>query len=110
MINKKLLDSFDINFFIENTNINLQDNTGSTIFLLICQNNLWLKFYDLLVNKKINYNIYNLNKQNALYFIEDNLKDKFYNLITNSYLNQIRKKDKNYTDNFYNICKKNKLY
>lgn len=110
LINKKLLDIFDINYFIQNTNINLQDNTGSTIFLMLCQNNLWIKFYDTLINKKINYNIYNLNKENALYFIQDDLKDKFYNLITHSYLNQIRKKDKNYTDNFYNICKKKISY
>ena len=54
--------------------------------------------------------VYNLNKENALYFIQDDLKDKFYNLITYSYLNQIRKKDKNYTDNFYNICKKKISY
>ena len=105
LINKKLLETFDINFFIENTNINLQDNTGSTIFLLLCQNNLWIKFYDILIQKKINYNIYNLNKENAIYFIEDNLKDKFFNLITYSYINQIRKKDKIYTENIYNICK-----
>ena len=106
LINKKIFDTIDINFFIENTNLNLQDNTGSTIFLLMCQNNSWIKFYDILLNKKINHNIYNLDKKKSIDFIDDKLKDKFYNLITNSYLNLIRRKNKNYTDNIYNICKK----
>jgi len=109
-LNKNIIELVDFNFLIENTNLNIQDNTGNTIFLLICQKNLLIKFYDILSNKKINQNIQNLNKKKAIDFIEDEKKKKFYELITLSYINLIRKKDNQYTDEIFNICKKKISY
>jgi len=78
-LNKNIIELVDFNFLIENTNLNIQDNTGNTIFLLICQKNLLIKFYDILSNKKINQNIQNLNKKKAIDFIEDEKKKSFMN-------------------------------
>ncbi len=109
-INKNILELVNLKFFIENTNINIQDNTGNTIFSLICQKNLWIKFYDILSEKKINHNIQNLNKKKSIDFIDDEKKDKFFDLITLSYINLIRRKDYSYIDEIFNICKKKISY
>lgn len=109
-LNKYILETVDLNYIIKNSKLNIQDNTGSTSFLLLCKYNLWNKFQDILLTKKINYKISNLSNENCIDFIKDEKKDKFYSLITNSYLNYIRDSDILYTDNFYNICKKKISY
>ena len=109
-INKYVIDTIDLNFIIKNTNLNIQDSNGSTIFLLLCKNNLWKKFNDTLTNVKINHNITNLNKEKSIDFIDDDDKDKFYNLITNSYINNIRNSKYSYNQDIYNICKKKISY
>lgn len=109
-INKYITEKIDVDFIIRNTKLNIQDNTGSTIFLLLCKNNLWKKFYDTLNYSKINHNIINLNKEKPISFIEDEDKEKFYNLITNSYLNNIRNSKYSYNQNIFNICKKKISY
>ena len=109
-INKSLIDTIDIGFIIKNTNLNIQDNTGSSLFLLLCKNNLWNKFVDILSESKINHNITNLNKERPINFIDDDNNDKFYNLVTKSYLNIIRKSKYSFTEDIFNICKKKISY
>lgn len=109
-LNKYIMEIIDIDFIIKNTNLNIQDNTGSTIFLLLCKNNLWKKFYNTLSNVSINHNITNLNKEKPIDFIDDDDKEKFYILITNSYIYNIRNSKYSYHQEIYNICKKKISY
>jgi len=109
-INKYVIQTIDLDFLIKNTKLNIQDNLGSSIFLLLCKNNLWNKFYDTLSTKKINHNITNLNNKKSIDFVDDDNKDKFYNLITTSYINNIRNSKHLYNEEIFNICKKKISY
>ena len=88
------------------TNLNILDNEGNSIFFLICKNNLFDKLYDFLENKKINYLLKNKKNESALDYIRKDKHAKFYELITKSYLNIIRSSDMNFNSEIYNICKK----
>lgn len=109
-INSNIITLIDLDFIIQNTKINIQDNLGNTLLLLLCKNKIWMKFYDSLSNKKLNHNIVNLNKEKPIDFVSDENKDKFFNLITTSYLNYIRKNDFLYNEEIFNICKKKISY
>lgn len=108
-----LVENYDESFkklnlekIFNNTNINIQDNFGNSIFLLICKNNLLTTFYEFLKGKKINYLLKNKKNESAIDFISKNKIDYFYKLISTSYLEFIRKNNKDFNNEIYNICKK----
>jgi ankyrin repeat protein len=77
--NKKL------SFFIKNTNLNLQDNHGNSIFLLLCKFDLWESYYSVLESKPINAFLKNNKLQKPIQFIKNNQLNEFYNLLRSSF-------------------------
>jgi hypothetical protein len=79
MINKNILDKI-----IMETDLNIQNNSGVTCFMLIIKNNLLAKFRELLVIKPLNF------------FIEDNtyktnkMTDEILSILVSSYYNMIK--------------------
>lgn len=90
---------------IYETDLNILDNDGNSIFFLICKNNLFDKLYDFLENKKINYLLKNKKNESAIEYIKKEKYSKFYDLITKSYLNIVRSSKLNFNNEIYNICK-----
>ena len=101
---------FDLKKIITNINLNIQDFKGNSLFLLLCKNNLWFKFKDILEKKKINHLLLNFNKESSLDFINDDDKDKFFNIIVTSYLNHFRNSNKTFSNKLYQLCTKNLSY
>ena len=108
--NERYLSNYDLGKIIKYTNLNIQDYFGNSCFLLLCKNNLWFKYKDIIEKKKINYLLKNFNKENCLNFIKDEDFGNFYDMLTNSYLNYIRNDNTNFTFEILNLCKKNLSY
>ena len=103
------IDKFNFKYFIENTNLNIQDNDGNSNFLLLCKNNLWKKLKDVKVQKFYNYLLKNKEGINALKYINEEDQDEFYKLISISFINYIRKekyKMIGFNNEVLNICRK----
>jgi ankyrin repeat protein len=94
----------DLNNIIINTNINLQDNKGNTCMHLLCKNNLWLKVKNILIKKKIDIFIYNLNNESPLSYINKENYNDFIDTIALSYLNYLKKKPITWVSKWENEC------
>jgi ankyrin repeat protein len=79
--------------FIQNTDLNIQDNNGITCLHLIIQNNLLYQYKDILENKELNIFIKNNNNISSFDFIKNNPNE--IQIIVNSFYNYLQKnKDK----------------
>ena len=96
---KFTIKSKKIEFFIKNTNLNLQDNNGNSIFLLLCKYDLWNTYYNILETKPINAFLKNNELKKPIDFVEKNELEIFYNLLQSSIFFFIKNKSN------YNIDK-----
>lgn len=94
----------DLENIIMNTNLNLQDYNGNTCMHLLCKNNLWLKVKNILINKKIDIFIYNLNNESPISYINKENYDEFINMISLSYYNYLKKKPRKWISKWENDC------
>lgn len=94
----------DLSNIIINTNINLQDNNGNTCMHLLCKTNLWLKVKNILIKKKIDLFIYNLNNETPLSYINKENYNEFIDIITLSYYNYLKKKPRQWISKWENEC------
>jgi hypothetical protein len=102
-----LLENFnniDLNNIIINTNLNLQDNNGNTCMHLLCKKNLWLKVKNILIKKKIDLFIYNLNNETPLSYINKENYNEFIDIITTSYYNYLKKNPQQWVSKWENEC------
>ena len=96
---KFTIKSKKIEFFIKNTNLNLQDNNGNSIFLLLCKYDLWNTYYNILETKPINAFLKNNELKKPIDFVDKNELENFYNLLQSSIFFFIKNKSN------YNIDK-----
>jgi ankyrin repeat protein len=112
--NKKYIENISKNYniilndFINNTDINIQNNDGYSCFLFIVKNNYWKDLYNILINKKLDIFIYTKDKLTCFNFIAKDDYNYFIEMITKSYINQLRKNPvKIWLDYWDNRCKVN---
>ena len=94
----------DLNNIIKNTNLNIQDNNGNTCSHLLCKYNLWPKIKNILITKKIDIFLYNLNKETPLSYISKENYNEFIDMITLSYYNNLKKKPNIWISKWENDC------
>lgn len=94
----------DFNHIIKKTNLNIQDNNGNTCTHLLCKYNLWIKNKNILMTKKIDIFIYNLNKETPLSYISKENYNEFIDMITLSYYNNLKKKPNIWISKWENDC------
>jgi ankyrin repeat protein len=101
-----------LNILLSKSNLNIQNNNGVTPLNLLFDNNLFLKFKDILETKELN--IFVPKKNNlTIYdnFIKDNKKDKddFINIIINSFYNELIKNKSKLIEKWEFNCGNNDL-
>ena len=108
ILEKNIIDFPDniLEFFIINSNLNIQDSTGNTPFLYITQNLLWKKFKNILNKKKLNIFIRNKNNYSPLDFVENSDKPDFLDLLITSYLYILRNNNFIWANKWENLCSK----
>jgi len=91
---------------IDKTNISIKDYNGNSCLFYIINLDLWKKYHNILVNKKIN--IYSENKSGLklIDLIKDKDRDEFINLVTESYYNKLKLKPDLFEKEWENICSK----
>ncbi len=99
-----------IDYLIEHSNLNLQDNDYETCLYLICEYNIWENYESILDKKKLDIFIKNKNNVRPIDIISKLKKEKqdlFLNIIIRSYLFHLEKTDKIWENEWENICKIN---
>jgi ankyrin repeat protein len=89
---------------IEKTNLNIKDYNGNSCLFYIINLDLWKKYKNILITKKID--LFSKNKQGIMLFdlIKDKDKDEFIELCVNSYLNRLKTKPDLFQSEWENIC------
>lgn len=107
--NYDLIDKFNLGDILKKTDLNIQDNNGTTCFLLICKLGLWKKIIPILENKKINIYLKNKDNEIPVQFIDDEKNELFYDMVSKSYINTIRNEKYNsieFTNKILTTCRK----
>jgi len=82
-----------INILLKNSNINLQDNTGTTSLHILARRNLWIKYVLILKHKKLNIYKYTLDGKSVMDYVHTN-KEEFLDMVIDSFYNiLLEKKD-----------------
>jgi len=102
----KGLTSPPIQTLIEMSNLNWQDMTGNTALTLLCKENIWGDYVDILIKKKLNIFIKNKENKRPIDYIEINSRTKFLEMVTNSYIYTIKNGGQIWNEEWQNVCAK----
>lgn len=91
---------------LKQSKMNIQDNEGITILHYLAKYNIWEEYVDILKIKKNNIFIKDSENKSPLDYVTN--KDKFIDIIAKSYLYNLRKNNKQWKEEWENLCK-NKL-
>lgn len=93
-----------LDVLIEKSNLSIKDYNGNSCLFYIINLDLWKKYKNLLINKKIN--IFSMNKSNIMLIdlIKEKDLDEFLDLVVESYLNRLKLKPNLFQNEWENIC------
>ena len=86
------------------TNLSIRDVNGNNCIYYIVNLNLWKKYKDILIKKKID--LYNKNKNDVMLIdiIKEKDRDEFIDFVTESYLYRLKIKPDLWQNEWENIC------
>ncbi len=105
-----------LQLLLPNSNLNIQDMDGSTCLHIMCEKQLWQKYYSLLATKRLDIFIRDKKNMRPIDYVNKENKedfDNFFNLVTESYIYKLRLKnitEDSWVDNWENLCKKELMY
>lgn len=99
-------DQYDkyINKLLIYVNINYQDNIGNTILHILTETNLWVKFDNILRNKKLNIYIKNNNGKTVMDMVQLREREYFIDMVAMSYYNYLQKYNNGWILEWQNKC------
>jgi ankyrin repeat protein len=103
----KIIDKFNIEGLLINTDLNLQDNNGNSCLHLIFQTSIYEKYRNILEKKKLN--MFVINKYNQIPFDFIKNKDEIIDLIIKAYLYVLRENKTEWEFEYDKECSKPKL-
>lgn len=92
-----------VEILLQKTDVNIPDNNGNSCLILLCKNNTWYKFIDVLVEKKLDISVENSHNKRSIDYIENKDINLFTKMIVDSYENRL-KKSKIWNEEWENIC------
>jgi len=91
---------------ITKSNLNIQDDNGTTCLHLLCKFDLWKKFDKILKTKRLDVFVKNDEKKRPIDFINKNEITEFINMVADSYIFTLRHKNAIWKEEWENVCKK----
>ena len=96
-----------LELFIENSDLNFQDiDNRSAIHYMIIKGNIWKKYKDILVKKKLDVFISDNDGKRPIDYVANDDIDEFLDLVENSYLYILRNRNVKWTVEWENMCNK----
>lgn len=98
-----------INNLIEKTDLNIQNQNGESCLFLLIKNNFWKEVSNILIKKKLDIFIIDINRNTMFDYLDSDDLEKFTELVTNSYLYLLTDSEygSKWLDYWDNRCKKN---
>lgn len=95
-----------INLIIDKSNVSFTDNNGNSCLYYLVKNNLWKKYKNVLVTKRLD--IFTKNKHDEMIYELINKSDEyeFFEMVVESYLYRLKKSKKRWFIEWENICAK----
>lgn len=99
-----------IDFLLDNSNLNIQDNDGNTCFYLLCLRNLWEEYRPRLIKKKLDAFIANKRNIRPIDTIKPKDMDEYIDMLVDSYLYRLRNAGVYWSEEWENMCTKELYY
>ena len=98
-----------INDLIENKDLNIQNQNGESCLFLLIKNNFWKEVTNILIKKKLDIFIIDINRNTMFDYLDSDDLEKFTEFVTNSYLYLLTSTEygSKWLDYWDNRCKKN---
>jgi ankyrin repeat protein len=111
LLNKdKIYENEITEFFIDQSNLNFQNNDGDTSLHFVCKKELWNIYKDILIKKKLNIFITNHKNVMPIDYIKKNQLHEFFELVIKSYLYILHNYNFIWREDWQNICNKELFY
>lgn len=92
---------------VEKSNLNIQDKYGNSCLCLLIKFDLWKNYIDILKYKKLNVFLKNKTGEYVFSLIQEKDKNMFFDMLSDSYIHTLKNENKNWTEEWDIICKKN---
>lgn len=93
-----------IDKIIKKSNMSIQDNNGNTCLHLLIMLNIWNKYIDILVNKRLDIISRNNIGKRVIDLIKEDEYDTFINTVSLSYYNRLIQSKGRWKEEWENIC------
>ena len=103
VFNLKNIDDY-IPSLIKKTNLNIQNNNFVSCLHLIAKTNIWERYKNILISKRMNIFLIDSSKKNVVDYIKDT--NKFIDFISDSYIYQLKNIDVVWDKEWEKICGK----
>ncbi|ARF09818.1 ankyrin repeat protein [Indivirus ILV1] len=107
---EKIVENNIMKILIDQSNLNFQDNNNNTALHLICKNNIWQSYKEILKTKKLNIFIQNKEKKRPIDYVSESLRNEFMKMVASSYLYILRNYNFTWKEDWENICNKELFY
>lgn len=102
----EILNDDILKILLNESNLNIQDNTGNSPLHLLIMKGLWKKYKNILSTKKLNIFIKNKNDKYPIDYVNKTDMPEFINTVTLSYLYILRHSNTKFTEDWENLCTK----
>jgi ankyrin repeat protein len=99
-----------LNIVLSKSNLNVQDNTGTTCLHLICLHGYWKDVVQIISKKKLDIFIPNTYKKRPIDFILDKDLTEFIKIVTDSYIYRLKNARGEWENEWENMCKTQLMY
>lgn len=93
-----------VDYLLDKSDLNHQDNSNMSCLHYIIKKGLWKKYTERLKKKKLNIFIKNKDGKTPYDFIQKDDKEEFMNMVIDSYLYLLKNKQQSWNKNWENIC------
>lgn len=96
-----------LDIILEKSNLTIQDNDGNTCLHYLIENNLWKKYKQIIVKKRLDIFSINSLKQSPFDILNPNDIDEFLDMVVESYLFRLKNANELWYEEWENICSRN---
>jgi len=93
-----------LDLIIKDSNLSITNNDGNSCLFLLCLLNLWRKYEDVLVKKRLDVYTVNKKDKSVLDIISKKDYDDFTDLVAKSYYSRLKNSPDNWKEEWENIC------
>lgn len=95
-----------LQIMLEKSNLSIQDNDGNTCLFYLIKYNIWKKYKNILIKKRLDIFTLNIENKYPIDIVQKQDYDEFIDMIADSYINRLQTVGELWYEEWENICNK----